>query len=590
MPERNPHIIFDGYIDFLGGVNLRHPTTILTNQFNGAVNATFRDGYPRNRPGWNKIDLTWEEFTYNEDDTPPAPTISAQDVQADFQNGLFQGAEFYQPDVGEPFIVASISGTLYRVNVWSGIPEVNRLTTPAMANSSILPKAWFCQAENFLIVQDNQSLPLFFDGAFVRRSNPANDELPVGNAMAYGMGRVWLALQNYTSFLGGDLVYENGQRSDVLTKKTNDFLAGGGVFAVPSNLGGITAMKFLASIDTSLGQGPLQVFTPSAVFSVNAPVDRTIWQDLRYPIQTISQLTNGALSDRATESVNSDVFYRSVEGVRSFLMSRRDFMRWKDRPVSREMSRILRKDGRSWLNHCSAKVFDNRFLVTTIPEPVPQHGIPWRGTISMDLDPLSSMIEDAPPIWEGLWTDLRILQLLRGFYEGDERLFAFVLNAYNQIEVWELSRTDHFDNRTNRISWVIESRAIKFPPLAFENKNIRFLDTWWDDIFGKVDFRLLYRPNQHPCWFEWETWSECATNEICQPDDGSPCITIKNLQPQYRLRHRSFMPEFEVDTVSQSPALLGTEFQVRLEVTGRARLLKLRLGAEIIPEDTASSR
>lgn len=586
MPERTPNIIFDGYLNFLGGVNLRHPSTVLPNQFSNAINATFRDGYPRNRPGFRKIELTWSDLVEPNDDEPDEPIVTpASVIQANFQDGLFQGAEFYTPNAGEPFIIASISGKLYRINVWS-TPSVRQLLIEGNWNSPVLTKTWMLQAENFLITQDNQSLPIFFDGNLLRRSNPAT-QLPVGNAMAYANGRIWVALPDFISFLGGDLVFENGSRSDVLDVITNLWLRGGGVFAVPSNLGGITAMKAMANIDTSLGQGPLQVFTPSAVFSVNAPVDRTVWSELRYPIQTVSQLTNGSLSDRATVSVNSDVFYRSLDGWRSFLLSRRDFARWKDRPISREISRVIRKDGRQWLQYCSAQVFENRMLGTTMPENVPMHGVVWRSLASMDFDPLSSMIEEFPPIWEGFWTGIRILQLVKGFFEGTERLFAFVLNELNQIELWEITRSENFDNGNQRISWVLETRSFKYAT-PHEEKNIRYLDTWWDDIQGKVDFRILFRPNQHPCWFEWETWTECATNEICQPDDDAPCITIKNLQPQYRSRHRSSIPRFV--TSLEGPALLGTDFQVRIEITGCARLLNLRLGSEMFLGDTTSSR
>lgn len=584
MAERNPAMLVDGYVNFLGGVNMRHPSTILPNQFANAVNCTMRDGYPRNRPGFRKVDLVFKPITIEGD--PDPEVIPASTIEAEFQDGRFQGAEFYQPDQGEPFILASIGGKIYRVNVWT-MPTVAQLTIPGQWNSSVLPKAWFCQAENFMVIQDNQSRPIFFDGTNLSRSVPG--QVPVGNVMAYGNGRIWTTLPNRSSFVGGDIVYGDGTRANVLEMKENDFLVTAGVFAVPSNLGGITGMKFMASIDSSLGQGPLQVFTSSSIFSVNAPVDRTIWKELRYPIQTISQLTNGALSDRCIVSVNSDIFYRSLNGASSFMLSRRDFSRWKDKPISREVNRVLRKDGRTWLQYCSGQVFDNRFLMTTIPENVQDRGTAFKAMAVMDLDPLSSLIEDQPPIWEGIWTSLRILQLVKGFYEGEERLFAFVLNALNHIEVWEITRDANFDNRTDRIQWSFETRSMAFGDPMDESR-IAFHDSYWDDIRGKVDFRTLFRPDQYPCWFEWEEWTECATNEICQPDDGSECITIKNLQPQYRSRHRSNLPEFQVDDSSDRPARVGDEFQMRMEVTGCARLLKLGVWSEEMQEETASSR
>ena len=64
--------------------------------------------------------------------------------------------------------------------------------------------------------------------------------------------------------------------------------------------------------------GELFLNSSNGAFSVNAPVDRTIWKNLTYPIQTVCLIDYGPTGPRNGASVNGDWWYRSVDGVRSF--------------------------------------------------------------------------------------------------------------------------------------------------------------------------------------------------------------------------------------------------------------------------------
>ncbi len=178
-------------------------------------------------------------------------------------------------------------------------------------NPATLDFVFLFQAENYVIVLAENQAPVFYDGSVARLAGVG--ELPSGVFGAYGWGRIWITLNDRRSFVAGDLVRgPSGTPAldfvDSILKFTeNDFLNEGGAFGVPFNAGLITGMQFLATQDTSLGIGVLLVGTTNMVFSVNAPVDRTTWKNLQYPIQTVSLLDYGPQGARSTVSVNGDM-------------------------------------------------------------------------------------------------------------------------------------------------------------------------------------------------------------------------------------------------------------------------------------------
>ena len=181
-----------------------------------------------------------------------APTVVSAMVVADktlwaaFQDGKFQGASYYDGIIQKSQLIASIGGKIYRVSPMDDFKVYD--ITPSSANSSRLNKAWFCQAEEFMLIQDGQSKCIVYDGSNSWRLSRDTD-LPVGTAMAYGMGRVWVALPDGFSFVAGDLVYGSsgtaayGFRDACLSITENDFLNEGGAFAMPANSGGICSIR-----------------------------------------------------------------------------------------------------------------------------------------------------------------------------------------------------------------------------------------------------------------------------------------------------------------------------------------------------------
>lgn len=586
MSLYEPKTLYDGMTTLQRGVDSGRASALIgRDQVSFAINTTFRSGFAESRPGIREVTLSFLDQNNSVDTT----------VQTNFEDGRFQGASTYISPDGNTYLIASIGGRIFQIDpVLGNVQDLS--TISGLTNPSNRPQAWMEQSEHFLIIQDGQSVPIIFDGAGLRRSVPrvsGGTEVPVGTVMEYNNGRLWVALPDGFTFVAGDLAYSvTGYASDVLGFTENTFLNGGGAFALPMSAGRITAMASVASQDSTLGQGPLQIFTSQGAASINAPFDRDVWQDTQSPIQTISLLSVGPRSAYATVNVNGDIWYRSNDGIRSFMFGRRDHGTWVNTPLSHEMDRILLKDDPYLLQNASAVRFDNRLLTTISPyrhteTDGTEHGVAWRGLAVLDFSPISSMFDRLQPAWEGIWTGLEILQILVADINGVERCFIFAINSSNQIELWELTRSERFDNIDNGIPWTVETRSFGFADLGETLKQLSRAELWFDRLEGTLTIDVDFRPDNYWSWLQLDSGSKCASSGQCSITcPGDP----PNFpQPQYRPRILTSAPSAtSCETGTNKPYRNGYEFQIRLTLTGAARLRRLRIAATSLPEDTAT--
>ena len=601
MSERAPKRYTDGSVTFEGGVDSGvMPSEVDRNQVAFAVNASFRQGFVSPRPGFIQKDMvicdaiTADNITITSDIT----NITADGWSEECYNpsgltGILQCALPYIADNGRTFILMLISGKVWLYDIDQNSVQ-NISTSSSLYNPSNILDGWMVQAENFVIIQDGVSDPLIFNGVGIRRANV--DEIKCGRMMAYVNGRIWYALQNGFSFRATDIVYGDGTRASVLKETENTFLNSGGDFAVPSDSGGITAMGIPGNPDTSLGQGPLLIFTPKYVFSINAPVDRDVWKNLNYPIQAISLLTNGALGSRSAITVNGDVFYRAVDGVRSFIIARRSFNDWGNTPISNEVLNITENDQTNLLWASSAVVFDNRLLMTAQPR-YNSEGVIHKALLVLDFDLITSMRKKFPPAWAGIWTGLDVLQVLKSENAYGDRCFALARGADGSIQFWEISKAEKSDKSVasdkKKIEWLIQTRGYNFE-IPFGLKRLDSGDIFIDELDGedsldgqtnyvdrKVSFNVKYRPDQYPGWIDWANWSECATTDQC----GSLCPTLKNFQPQYRPKMRLPTPEdTSCNSTISTPTRNLYEVQMELAMRGFCRIKSIRVHAYDVQE------
>lgn len=446
------------------------------------------------------------------------------------------------------------------------------------------------QAENYALVFGGQHSTVIYDGSTARLAGPG--ELPPGLFGLYAWGRVWVALNDRRTFIAGDLIYgPSGTvglsfRDSILKVTENDFLNEGGTFNVPNNAGPMTSMFTLATQDTSLGIGPILVGTTNSVISVNAPVDRTTWKNLQYPIQTISLIDYGPTGPRAGTGVNGDQWYRALDAIRSFIVARRDINVWGNTPVSHEVSPILDGDSTDLLYYASAVLFDNK-LFTTVSPYYTDHGVAHRGLAVINFDEVSSLRGKTMPAWEGAVTGAQVLQVLKGRIDGIERGFMFVL-CDGRIELWEILKEGDYDmyRATNQgsplmirssIDTVLISRRDNFGD-GSQLHQLYTAELFVDDLVDDVTLRIYFRPDEYPTWILWTQLDFCSPVTQCVPPVG--CAVFQEDRKQYGARVMLSQPsEDPCNPFTGMPINLGYEFQFKIEGTGHYRLRKFRAHA-----------
>lgn len=660
--------LYDGFDTLDGGMDSgKSPSLIRVNQVAAASNITMRGAFAKTRPPWRRLWVTLPAtFSgvfqgmgwYQGDDEQAGPIVCVggylyrfiinQDTATvtDITPRLIvmTAAAFVVPAIagsvtvpvnsadlitigttiqigGFHYTVSAISGndlTLVNVDdtagktVASGATISNNAGTQLIEIETLPPSMSFVylyQAENYMIILASQQAALIYDGSATRKATEG--EIPSGVLGAYVWGRNWIVENSRRSFVAGDLVYspsgsaDLGFRDAILKFTENDFLNEGGSFAVPISQGAITAMNALATQDTSLGQGNLLVGTTNMVFSVNTPVDRTTWKFLQYPIQTVALIDYGPQGPRSAASVNGDLWYRSADGFRSFVVARRDINVPGNTPISSELDVVLRHDTADLLFYGSGIYFDGKFIHTLSPVRT-DSGVLHQGLAVINFELLYSLSAKDPPAWEGVHSGLNIFQICKGQVANEERAFALAWGDGGNYELWELMPDGAGYNDINNYvshappphqsgpttvrvpiyAW-LESRSLSFGNPS-QLKKLLTAELFLDEIADSVTVKISFRPNQYPVWIPWATVPICATVSQCAANVSvdNVCTVWQQAQTQYAARVMlPAAPETCVDLVG-IPANTAYEFQFKIEICGHARIRRFR--AHALAQDDVS--
>jgi hypothetical protein len=404
-------------------------------------------------------------------------------------------------------------------------------------------------------------------------------QLPPGRMGDYGMGRNWICLADGKQFLASDSVgfssgtQANNYRDSVLYITENTYLAGGGNFTVPGSIGDITFMRFTSALDASLGQGPLQVGTTNSVFSCQSPVERLAWQDVTNPILAQSYIGHGGCGQGNTVVVNSDIITRSVDGLLSLTLARRDFEKWGSSLISNEVAPILRRDSPDLLQYGSSVSFDNRLLVTCSPV-LSDSGIYHLGVVPILYDNISTLQGKSPPAYDSLaWSGLNIFQMVTGTFGKRQRCFAFGLNLVDSsLELYEIGTelSGVYDNANVPINWSFETGTLFNQKDSSKRIPLRLSDgeVYVDNLTGTVEFQAFYKPDQWNCWVPWFSWSECSAGG-------------KQFRPRMGLGEPSSR---DCDASNGRQLRDAYSYQFKLVVRGHCRVLGAKLKASVQPE------
>lgn len=608
----------------LGGMDSgRSPSLIDDDQVGYARNVTMRGGFPRTRPGFPKRDLDFENDEHQD-------WYENHQFQGGFTYRIKSGANFMVAAVGGRFFkieplngykvseVTATKATTTTVNfnapavsasvaitvddasmIFEGYPitvngfrymvtdvtgnvvTATNLDDPTAGvvasgasviyldpNSSTARRTWFEQARQWLIAQNGLDGALLFDGGTFRRSviTGGTPEVPTGKMMCYTNNRLWVATVD-NQVAAGDIAGDSS--TDVINFVEELGISGPVRFQIDDE---ITAIVKTVTLDTSMGQGPLQVFTRNSASSINVPAQRSLWTALTYAIQTVSLNHSGATSQYATINVNSDIHYRGTDGWRSFLMGRRETQEWPNTPVSGEMDIVMGTDDESLLEYSSAILIDNRVIFTVKPR-LSDNGVFHKAMGVLDLYLISRMGQKSRPIWDGEWNGIRPTLLVSGEFNKVKRGFVFALSETGENVLYEIDKNALDDNGSD-IQCRLEMKSWAFGNPT-DRKKLWGAELWVDEVKGDVTFNLDWKPDQAPCPYEWREKDICSTIEDCDQDTDE-CKTIKNLRPGFRPRIGFGQPpDSSCEPQSKVPARMGFEHQLILNWTGNVRVRKL---------------
>jgi hypothetical protein len=176
---------------------------------------------------------------------------------------------------------------------------------------------------------------------------------------------------------------------------------------------------------------------------------------------------------------------------------------------------------------------------------------------------------------------LDFLQLLEGDFGGLQRAFAVVHSrTTGKIEIWELTLAERFDQGDTRITWIIETPAYTWDKM-FDLKKLQSLELWVDRLFGTVEFKVYYRPDQNPCWYLWHAWKECAARDACETIPTGDCTDYPMQDYCDQFRPSMVLPEPTpfCDATINRPTTIAYQFQVKIVIHGFCRIRGLLIHA-----------
>lgn len=678
----DPERLVDGFRGMLGMDGGKDASQIEAKSASYAVNCTFRGGGgPRTRPGFREIPYTyWRNPTSTSDslyylDLADQGSTSRTRFQSFIRSGrFFQGSLVYNdPRQGNPTqIILVVDGWIMSLNFAEHSCFILNQSQRLADNL----KCYLCQAERFLIIQDGVSHPLIFDGYSVRRADSFGIPcLPTGKQMAYGHGRLFVAVNDGAEIVAGDIIYggstesleivessvdfpttlttsENhgfqagdlvtisghssipridgtyyisatpasnkltipaavasvglggfvykfngGSDEDLLLANETTYLAEGGSFSLPGEMGRVKTLQFIPVQDDTTGQGDLIAFCERGAASYQVSLSRLDWKNTR-GFQRVMFLDIGSVAESAV-AINGDLFFRSLEGngIRTYRSARAEFDSYGQTPLSAEIDPILNQDTEWMLQDVTFLYFDDRLLMTchpkgvvvaqgnaTLEEEEARKPIPvvFSGIAALDFRSVSANSGKSAAAYDGVWEGLNVLSLVGGKIDGTHRAFAFCLNN-GFHEFWEISANDEFDSYDSGaaaglrpIVASITTKQFNFDSQWSLKKLIRG-DVWFDDLGGgpSQEFyaKVWYRPDNYPSWVNWDDFSKCFVTEQAIAAGGSLQTLSRGYSPQIKLP----TPEFQKNPATDLPLYLGYEFGVKIEWRGRARLNKFLL-------------
>jgi hypothetical protein len=516
------------------------------------------------------IELTWNVN---------AAGSTGTEIQVQYGDNIFSPIAVISSGKVSYTYIAAASTTAYSFRIRSLFSDGSATPWSNIATTTVLTAT----------ITTEQFNPVF-------RLNPAAQQMPVGTIMAYAYGRVAVSTAQNNIYVS-DIIYGNGftttSNTQYFTEQT--YWAEGGSFTPPANLGLITGMRVMPSLNINVrGQGELVVFCENGSFTLDLSQDRTTWQLSN--IQKVSLIGRGCRSPWSITGVNNDVYFRSDDGWSFYNNAQVDFYQALSfKKVSREVQPWVNYDT-PWLRQFeSAMFFDNRLIATVSPFTVANknssYGLhrPSRAMIVLDVEQPSRTEADAalPTRWNGLWEGPQPTQLLTAQINGVQRGFCFSFDADGVNRLYELQNSSVLATGVDDYSQVYGSVPIKsffitkrfdFTPNPGASKFVRKQlvggEMWVSNLKEQIIASCDFRPDSYACFNTLLDPIKIGISE-CTPivSNCKPNIS----QPRYQ-QIRFPSPDIDkCESFNEIPLQEGSEFQVKINLSGACIVDRVRL-------------
>jgi hypothetical protein len=627
--------VFDGFTSIIAQDADTHPSYLPESFVSESVNRTFRGGINRTRPSIRNIPIV-------------AGSGESENIVNDIQNGNFQGAYPYRKTKYEASdgMVLSVSGIIYFLKIINNQAFAYKLIE---GNDPGMMHTFFVQAEDRVYIQNGYQNAISWGGVLgevavttiqkdfyceitevgttnftligapsntvgvkfyatktgkgtgkvklpAYRLNPFSKKMPIGTIMEYAFGRVFVS-DKFNQIYASDIIYGNGFTNTLNTENFTEigYWAEGGAFSTPAMMGNVTGMKVMPQIGTNLrGQGELVILTGNGAFSMDVSIPRDQWNTSN--IQRISLLGRGCTSPYVGLA-NSELWFRSHDGWAFYSNSQSEFARYFSlRKLSREVNKWVTNDT-PWLKQFASTMFFDNYLISTVaPQTYRAAGVEGlnryhRGMVVLDLDQSSSPAPDAQLSfrWNGIWTGFRPTQLLTALIQGEKRGFGFSFDKDNKNRLYEFTTAqgdDYGPNGIRQIESFFTTGRYDFNRSGATNKFLRKKITggemWMSEIKGEVDSYVDFRADSNPCWSELKVPTTFGCNP-CSPK-VTECVPQKGGNRYKRYKFNTPDPS-ECNDLAGIPSVEGSEFQIKVNLTGAATVDRVRLMANIKNND-----
>lgn len=560
----------DGTDDFEGGQDAsKFPYRLAPQNYASGVNITVENGCPTPRWGLDKIPL---KFSTGDLDIGNNVMVSYEEV---FRSGRFQHRAYYTIGVDE-YILTVIAGLIYLTNI--NTFEVTNLTLPnGDTLNETTPRLNGENADKYYVIHDYPNFPVILDGVTVRRADPAKYEVPVSVMGAYNQNRLAIANAGDEYTMGdptGSLAAPEAPITFIEVEKLSEPYFGQ-VFALPTNTfnSTITAMTYLEFVDTSTGIGPLIIATKNQIFSAATQTPRANWETGQFTTSLTS--TSGIAGPRSYVHVNSDLFFLGSDGqLRTLSMSRNEQTKWAQTPISREVSNWLIYDNQDLVPFSVLGYFKNKVFVSVNPHYVsaysrnrtPIFDVANGGFAVLELDNLATLGKDTAPVWAGLWTGCRPMDILT----IGERCFVFSKDDSFVNQLYEFNTKNTYDTDSDGTIRYVESQLYTKEydfKTSFSNKGLQGMDIGLRNVQGDFKITVDYKPSHGNRFIKWTDfrhiapWRSCLIPQGCEANglDGHSFrdLTIGNQEDP------------GCDLVSNLVYNIFRKVQLRFTITGK---------------------